>query len=488
MTIDGLTTIGSAPTAEGIPPPQGAANGDPFAHAFAAAVGANAGKTGTPGTASNPSMPPGLLVDPNQPWLALLGTPPIEGAPSEQGAVEIARPDRSAEADIEDAMMASTLALAGLLGLERPVVAVPSGGSPSGANGDVAVLVVGMNADADGSMPLVALEVTADGGDVPAPAKAEAGATGIDVSGLDAVDGGELSLPKPEAGANRAAVADLDVPANARAGAQAAVLGAEGIEPRRPAERLGELLQDVAPADRSEVASAWNRAGGRTDIEATSDASFGSAFDAQLLEAADQSAPADVADAPSGTDVDASTADDAAQIAAAQPRTEVATAATSTVDATIEAGNERQLVRGLADTVHRATRAGENELRLVLNPPELGRLDVRIEHGQNGVRIHLAADTAGAHDLIQQHLPALRAALEARDLRVDRIDVQTADSSSNLGDSGDQTQRRQDGGDDEQPRWSGVAAMERAEQQATGEAASVTTSTRGGNGLLDLVA
>jgi flagellar hook-length control protein FliK len=126
----------------------------------------------------------------------------------------------------------------------------------------------------------------------------------------------------------------------------------------------------------------------------------------------------------------------------------------------------------------------------VLNPPDLGHLEVRIEHGVRGVRVLLSTDSAGAHDLIHQHLPALRAALEARDLRVDRIDVQTSDASSNLGDSGEQTQRRQEG-DDERPRWSSVAAMEQqaqGEQQVSGEAASTTARERGRGGLLDLVA
>ena len=501
MTIEGLTAIGLAPPAEGIPPPQTVATGDPFANAFAAAMAASAGKTDASGVVSTASMPAGLLVDPDSTWLALLGTPVIEGAPLGQGAVEISRPDRSAEADIQDAMMASTLALAGLLGLERPVVGAPSEGSPTGANGDVTVLA----GEAAASAPVVALKVAADDGEAPVVPTPKAG-EGIQVpapvntsdlsvpkpevgEGIEVptpVDTSDRSVPKPEiAAANRAAVASVEASSSAPVALQAAGAN-EGIQPRRPVDRLADQVQAAEPHDRSEVASAWNRAGGwRADEVATNPPD--GAVEAAVVEIVDESAVADPADDASTDGVDASTTGQANQAPTAQPRIEANAAAISTVETTVEAGDGEQLVRGLADTVHRATREGDSGLRLVLNPPELGHLDIRIEQSDRGVRIVVAADSAQAGDLIRQHLPALRLALEARDLRVDRIDVQSSNASSNLDDSGDQTQRRQDG-DDEQPRWSSVAAMEQTEQQADGEAAPVTARERGGSGLLDLVA
>ena len=137
--------------------------------------------------------------------------------------------------------------------------------------------------------------------------------------------------------------------------------------------------------------------------------------------------------------------------------------------APLPAARPAALVAQLADTVQRATLSGDNELRLVLNPPELGHLTVRIQDSAQGVRIAIDASSPAARDLIQQHLPALHSALEARDLRVERLDVRHTDPSlgeqaldGNRSGPGFQGHARQGQEQSDRPTWSPVAAMDRA--------------------------
>ena len=102
-----------------------------------------------------------------------------------------------------------------------------------------------------------------------------------------------------------------------------------------------------------------------------------------------------------------------------QPAQGVETSASAALDT----ADGPQFVNRLADTIESAALRGPRELRITLNPPELGRIEVRITDAANGVRIDLETGTSGARDLLQQHLPALHAALEGRDLRVDRLEV-----------------------------------------------------------------
>ena len=63
---------------------------------------------------------------------------------------------------------------------------------------------------------------------------------------------------------------------------------------------------------------------------------------------------------------------------------------------------------------------GERELHLALNPPDLGSLTVHLtEHSGGSVSVAIHASSSEAHDLLQQQLPALRAGLEQRDVRVE---------------------------------------------------------------------
>lgn len=116
----------------------------------------------------------------------------------------------------------------------------------------------------------------------------------------------------------------------------------------------------------------------------------------------------------------------------------------------------------IADTVRMAAFRGDAEVRLVLNPPDLGHLDIRITSGDGGLRVTLEASQSGTRDLIDRSLVQLQQALESRDLRLDRIEVRAADGGRAAMDgSGHQSHGRGNGanGGDGQPEWSPIAAL-----------------------------
>ena len=121
----------------------------------------------------------------------------------------------------------------------------------------------------------------------------------------------------------------------------------------------------------------------------------------------------------------------------------------------------------LANTVRRASLLGDQEVRLLLNPPELGHLDIRIVESPGGLRVVLEATTAEARELIEQQLPMLRSALEARDLRVERLAVEQAldasaaerESDRGLRQDGQGSDGSEQSGQDEAP-WSPVASLQ----------------------------
>lgn len=195
---------------------------------------------------------------------------------------------------------------------------------------------------------------------------------------------------------------------------------------------------------------------------------------------------------------------DASVVPVTSPATS-STRSTSPVTATdaaaaTTAGNE-VFTAELANTVQRASLLGDQEVRLLLNPPDLGHLDVRIVESPQGVRVVLEATTTEARELIEQQLPGLRAALESRNLRVDRLQVEQALDASSVEQQFERGLRQdgQPGGnqsgqpDQDAAPWSPVASMrsDASNGPAGMGAVSETKSaarTATGDGRLDLMA
>lgn len=150
--------------------------------------------------------------------------------------------------------------------------------------------------------------------------------------------------------------------------------------------------------------------------------------------------------------------------------------------------NAATLPVDVADTVRSAVLRGDSEVRLVLNPPELGQVEVNIATHEGGLRIRLEASNSGARDLMERSLPALQQALEARELRVERLTVQATDTGRGSLDTSAGGQQSGGGGDandgDGGPEWSGVASS-----TAGAEAMTVKPSqSQQADGRLDVMA
>ncbi|MCC6237038.1 MAG: flagellar hook-length control protein FliK [Dehalococcoidia bacterium] len=198
--------------------------------------------------------------------------------------------------------------------------------------------------------------------------------------------------------------------------------------------------------------------------------------------------PLDTAASPAGTteaaSSDAALVNDPAALGSVQ-RTDPPVAANSAAAPAVDSTDRAALQARLADSVLAAART-DSTVRLVLNPPELGHLEVRVERHEQGLRVELVTATADAADLIKQQLPALVSGLEARSVRVDQAEVRQAppagSTAFSLG-----SDARQAGADTsgsrrqwERPEWSEAA---RIAQEST-----APRTNRPRNGLLDMVA
>jgi flagellar hook-length control protein FliK len=70
-----------------------------------------------------------------------------------------------------------------------------------------------------------------------------------------------------------------------------------------------------------------------------------------------------------------------------------------------------------------ALRAGKSEIEVRLDPPDWGRIRVRVTSGAEGVTAHIEASMAPVREVLESNLPALRHALAQAGVNVDRFSV-----------------------------------------------------------------
>jgi len=128
---------------------------------------------------------------------------------------------------------------------------------------------------------------------------------------------------------------------------------------------------------------------------------------------------------------DANAARSTASSAAAQPILGLAQPATESLQSarapalvplTVPPG-EPEFTGELANRVSLMVKNGSQEASLQLNPPELGRLEIRIVTEGDQARIQFAVHNPDARDAIEQNLPRLREMLEQSGLQLARSDV-----------------------------------------------------------------
>jgi flagellar hook-length control protein FliK len=101
-----------------------------------------------------------------------------------------------------------------------------------------------------------------------------------------------------------------------------------------------------------------------------------------------------------------------------------------------------RVIRGLTAMINQ--RGGTMTMRL--DPPDLGQLRVQMTIARGTVSASFVAQTQQARALLEKNMAALRTALESHGLTVDRLNVQSSQSSSQQGHlmNDDSTQRQQD--------------------------------------------
>lgn len=100
--------------------------------------------------------------------------------------------------------------------------------------------------------------------------------------------------------------------------------------------------------------------------------------------------------------------------------------------------------RYLVERLTQAVRRGERECRLELYPKELGKVDARLSFADEHLAVHLKVETPEAQRIVQQALPELRHALEARGVQVGQCDVGLIGYGGAAGRWADPSQTQQD--------------------------------------------
>ena len=82
-----------------------------------------------------------------------------------------------------------------------------------------------------------------------------------------------------------------------------------------------------------------------------------------------------------------------------------------------------ETLAAVTQSLVRLVKSGENEMRLQLQPENLGRIELRIAHDADGVRVTMVAQVASTAGLLDQHLDDLRHSLTQAGLSLSGLTV-----------------------------------------------------------------
>jgi flagellar hook-length control protein FliK len=97
-------------------------------------------------------------------------------------------------------------------------------------------------------------------------------------------------------------------------------------------------------------------------------------------------------------------------------------------------------VRNMANSITGMTAAGGGEMRIKMNPGNLGELMIHVSTNGKDVGLKVQADNAGSKKIIEDSLGALRDSLASQSLALGRVDVTLATTSSQSSDFGSNSQ------------------------------------------------
>jgi len=153
-------------------------------------------------------------------------------------------------------------------------------------------------------------------------------------------------------------------------------------------------------------------------------------------------------------------------------------------DATRKAESSEPTTKPAVEKARIHVRAdGKSNMTIKLNPPQLGKIDMRVVTHDNMVRAVMIVDTREVKAIIENNLENLRASLNSSGLKVDEISVSTADDSGRFRNE-NLAQDKRDGSSFKNTGFrnyeDGVAYGD--------ETGGINSMTRIHNGLLDVVA
>ncbi len=97
-------------------------------------------------------------------------------------------------------------------------------------------------------------------------------------------------------------------------------------------------------------------------------------------------------------------------------------------------------VRNMANSITGMTAAGGGEMRIKMNPGNLGELMIHVSTNGKEVGLKVQADNAGSKKIIEDSLGALRDSLASQSLALGRVDVTLATTSSQSSEFGSNSQ------------------------------------------------
>jgi hypothetical protein len=84
---------------------------------------------------------------------------------------------------------------------------------------------------------------------------------------------------------------------------------------------------------------------------------------------------------------------------------------------------DKDFIVELAGRIQAQIRGGREMIRIQLHPEELGKLEIRAESGRNGIIARIAAESVDVKKLLEGNLQNLQQTLEARGLKIDRLQI-----------------------------------------------------------------
>lgn len=130
-------------------------------------------------------------------------------------------------------------------------------------------------------------------------------------------------------------------------------------------------------------------------------------------------------------------------LAAADTHTAAPTAASAGAGtATAERSLPAYLLNQVERQIVRARLSDASEIRFQLKPPHLGRIQMTIDQGTEGLKVNIIAEHQAARDMLLAHTADLRTALQDQGIQLDKVDVQVSyDFDQTMADSRQESQR-----------------------------------------------